>query len=120
MNGTNYKQGAILLAWIPYWDSSGEYIEKKRPILVLSKYDYNIRNNSMVVCPITSKIRYWEFSILLEKNCLKSGELNYRSELRVDHITAIKNIKVDKCLGFLRDDLLKSAIKNLSELVSMD
>jgi mRNA-degrading endonuclease toxin of MazEF toxin-antitoxin module len=56
----NYNQGEIILVNFPYRDSNGRLTNKKRPVLIISKSSYNKRNNCLIMCPITSKIRYWE------------------------------------------------------------
>jgi len=118
--GINYEQGEILLMKFPFKDILGNLVEKKRPVLVISKKTYNSRNNSLIICPITSKIRHWENSIFLDKNSLKFGNLKMNSELRVDLISNIKKIGISNTIGFLKDDLLKQVIKNLNNLISLE
>jgi len=121
MNGKNiYEQGQILFMKFPYKDNLGNLIEKKRPVLVISKKDYNLRNNSLIICPITSNIRKWENSIFLDSNSLEFGSLKRDSELRVDLVSNIKKIGILTSIGFLKEDLLKKAILNLKDLISIE
>ena len=121
MNGKNiYEQGQILFIKFPYKDNLGNLIEKKRPVLVISKKDYNLRNNSLIICPITSNIRKWENSIFLDSNSLEFGSLKRDSELRVDLVSNIKKIGILTSIGFLKEDLLKKAILNLKDLISIE
>ncbi|MGK0607190.1 type II toxin-antitoxin system PemK/MazF family toxin [Enterococcus gilvus] len=55
--GNNYipKKGDIV--WIDFDPSSGKEIQKRRPGLVVSRYDFNRKTMFAVVCPITSTIK---------------------------------------------------------------
>jgi len=57
-----YKQGDILLIPIPFSDLSSS---KKRPVLVLSKNDYNTKTEDIIVAAVTSNITSKEYSILI-------------------------------------------------------
>lgn len=45
------------LVWINFDPSSGKEIQKRRPGLVVSRYEFNRSTLFAVVCPITSTIR---------------------------------------------------------------
>lgn len=112
-----YEQGEILWMNIGYRGSSGILSYKTRPVLVVSKKDYNLKNNCLIVCPITSKIRNWDLSIKLDSNSMKTGSLTRESELRVDLITNFKKASVRNSVGILKDDILGSVITNIRDLV---
>ena len=47
------KRGDIVLLPFPYTDQSGS---KRRPVLILSSDDYNMRRADIIVAPITSNL----------------------------------------------------------------
>lgn len=49
------KKGDIV--WIDFDPSSGKEIQKRRPGLVVSRYDFNRKTMFAVVCPITSTMK---------------------------------------------------------------
>lgn len=49
------KKGDIV--WIDFDPSAGKEIQKRRPGLVVSRYDFNRKTMFAVICPITSTIR---------------------------------------------------------------
>lgn len=49
------KKGDIV--WIDFDPSAGKEIQKRRPGLVVSKYDFNRKTMFAVICPITSTIK---------------------------------------------------------------
>lgn len=49
------KKGDIV--WIDFDPSAGKEIQKRRPGLVVSRYDFNRKTMFAVICPITSNIR---------------------------------------------------------------
>ena len=49
------KKGDII--WINFDPSTGKEIQKKRPGLVVSRYEFNRKTMFTVICPITSTIK---------------------------------------------------------------
>ena len=49
------KKGDIV--WIDFDPSAGKEIQKRRPGLVVSRYEFNRKTLFAVICPITSTIR---------------------------------------------------------------
>lgn len=45
------------IVWFDFDPSSGQKIQKSRPGLVVSRYDFNRRTRFVVICPITSTIK---------------------------------------------------------------
>ncbi|MGL9796295.1 MazF family toxin-antitoxin system, toxin component [Enterococcus sp. DIV1283b] len=50
------KKGDIV--WIDFDPSTGKEIQKRRPGLVVSRYEFNRKTMFAVICPITSTIKY--------------------------------------------------------------
>lgn len=55
-----YNQGDILLIPIPFSDLTSN---KKRPVLVISKSEYNNKTEDLVVVAITSNLESEDYSI---------------------------------------------------------
>ncbi|WP_086315437.1 MazF family toxin-antitoxin system, toxin component [Enterococcus sp. 7F3_DIV0205] len=49
------KKGDII--WINFDPSSGKEIQKRRPGLVVSRYDFNRKTKFAVICPITTTVK---------------------------------------------------------------
>lgn len=45
------------IVWIDFDPSAGNEIQKRRPELVVSRYDFNRKTMFAVICPITSTIK---------------------------------------------------------------
>ena len=46
---------------------------KKRPCIIVSNEKYNLNHNTFIAIPITSKIRNFEDSIIIDDDDLKKG-----------------------------------------------
>jgi hypothetical protein len=53
--------------------------------------------------------------IFLDSNSLKSGNLKFDSELRVDLVSNLKKIQISSSIGFLKDELLKKVIIKVNQ-----
>lgn len=50
-----HKRGDIV--WIDFDPSTGKEIQKRRPGLVVPRYEFNSKTMFVVICPITSTIK---------------------------------------------------------------
>ena len=84
------KQYDILLANLD--PTIGKEIKKTRPVVVVSKNDMNKYLDTIVVCPLTSKLHpKWRSRIQIKCN-------NEDSEIAVDKIRTISKIRIIKKL----------------------
>lgn len=67
------KHGDIV--WIDFDLSAGQEIQKRRPALVISKYNFNKATMFAVVCPITSTIKQSAIRYTLPKDLEISGQI---------------------------------------------
>ncbi len=71
-SGIIFNQREIILIPFPYFDLSGN---KKRPALILSNKEYNIKNNNLICCMMSSSTNNLNRGIVLENNNLEFGKL---------------------------------------------
>jgi mRNA interferase MazF len=57
------EAGDIL--WIDFGKPVGHEQGGRRPAVVLTRRDYNVRSSILLVCPITRKSRNWPFEVSL-------------------------------------------------------
>jgi mRNA interferase MazF len=65
------EAGDIL--WIDFGKPVGHEQGGRRPALVLTRRDYNVRSSILLVCPITRKRRNWPFEVNLPQTGRLSG-----------------------------------------------
>ena len=100
------NQGDII--WIDFEPQKGREINKRRPALVLSGYEYN-KNGLALLCPITTTIKNYPFEVVVKtKNIdgailadqIKSFDLKERNaELackvsKIDFLAVLKIIAI--------------------------
>ncbi|CAN7287279.1 type II toxin-antitoxin system PemK/MazF family toxin [Rossellomorea sp. LjRoot5] len=62
-----YKQGDIVLLPIPFSDLTNR---KQRPVLVISSDRYNKITDDIVVMAVTSQLRNFDYSVIIESKDL--------------------------------------------------
>ena len=112
--GIMFKQREIVLVPIPFSDLTSS---KKRPVVVISKDNYNYFNQDLLTAAITSNLQGKEFSILIESNDLEKGNLPLASEIRCDKIYSINKKIIIKKYGLIRKKILKEIKNKLIELI---
>lgn len=109
-----HKQGDIVLIPIPFTDLTST---KKRPVLVLSKSDYNKRADDVVVAAITSNLEEREYTILVTKNDLSEGELKVDSQIRTDKIYTLSQDIIVKRFGHVKGHIIESVKREINRLL---
>jgi mRNA interferase MazF len=98
-----HRQGEIVLVPFPFSDLSSS---KKRPALVISNDEYNLKSQDLVICGMTSKTGQQDYSVIVSQKDLFSGRLLATSRIKVDKLFTIKKSRVIKSLGTISDDSL--------------
>ena len=83
----DYKQFDIVQAPYPFSDMAEK--SKPRPEIIVSNELSNGLDNDFLVCPITSKLRENEFSVVLTDEML-TNSLDLESEIRCNKIATIR------------------------------
>ena len=68
-----YAEGDIV--WVNFDPSSGNEIKKRRPGLVVSRYEFNRSTLFAVICPITSTIKNIPTRYTLPKEMVLTGQI---------------------------------------------
>lgn len=88
------KQGQVVT--ISFEPSKGEEIQKYRPALVMSRNEYNLSGNLIIVCPITSTERNEPYLLPISGEFLKKdSKVNTRQIYSLDYTKkGNRNVKV--------------------------
>ena len=96
-----YKQGEIVVVPFPFSDLSSI---KQRPVLVLSKDNYNNNSDDIITCGITSNLKDLKYSVLIENKNLFEGEIPKSSRIKVDKLFTISQSIIKKKVGRLNKE----------------
>lgn len=88
------KQGDLVL--VTFDPSKGSEIQKRRPALVLSRTEYNLSSNLIIVCPITSTTKERPYFLPIKNEALmKDSKVNTKQVYSLDYTAAgNRNVKV--------------------------
>jgi mRNA interferase MazF len=112
-----YSQGDILLVPLPFTDLSSQ---KRRPVLVLSKDEYNDTMDDLVVVAITSNIDSKKYIVLLTNNDMADGTLRLDSCIRADKIYTLSQNIVVKRFGKVNSEIIDTAKVKISEMLGIN
>ncbi len=95
--------------WIDLQPTIGVEMQKLRPCVILSCNEMNERLGTIIIAPITSKIRQLPFrvSIILQG---KNGEV------ALDQLRAVDKSRLGKSLGNLAEKETEEIIRKLAEM----
>jgi len=63
------------IVWLDFDPQKGKEIQKTRPALVISPYQYNVKTGLALLMPITSKIKGYPFEVLIETKGIQGAVL---------------------------------------------
>ena len=105
-----FVSGDVIVIPFPFSDLSST---KKRPALVLS----DLRGEDIILCQITSSLRKDPYSIPLNKNDFREGDLKVNSMIRPNRLfTADKSIILYK-IGKLKQSKMTAVKKSLGNIL---
>jgi len=107
------RQREILLVPFPFSDFSSK---KVRPVLVLSKDNYNDSSEDIIVSAITSNISKDNYSILIISEYLEEGHLIGASSIKVENILRIDKKLLIKKIGKLNQKVFDKALRQLESI----
>ncbi len=113
-SGIVFEQGEILIVPFPFSDLSSI---KQRPVLVLSKLEYNKTTEDIITCGITSNLKDSKFSVLIENKDLENGEIPTASRIKVDKLFTIEKKIVKKRIGKVNRKIIEEVIREFIKLV---
>ena len=114
--GTSIEQRSIILIPFPYTDLSGA---KKRPALVISSIDFNIKNEDVICCLITSNLEDRQQSIKINNKDVESGYLEFESNIKPHRIFTIHKRLIYKTLGKLNLPKSRLVIEEINKIIQI-
>ncbi|MCW6015838.1 type II toxin-antitoxin system PemK/MazF family toxin [Serratia marcescens] len=103
------KKGDIV--WINFDPSTGKEIQKRRPGLVVSRYEFNRKTMFAVICPITSTIKNLPTRYSLPEDLdtngqvlisqLKSLDFKKRKLKKVENLPLQDMAKIDQIIQYI-------------------
>jgi mRNA interferase MazF len=103
------KKGDIV--WIDFDPSAGKEIQKRRPGLVVSRYEFNRKTMFAVICPITSTIKNIPTRYTLPEELevrgqviisqLKSLDFKERQLKQIEHLPIQDMAKIDQIIEYI-------------------
>ena len=109
-----YKQGEIVLVSFPFSDLSQR---KVRPVLIISNENYNKTVHDFIVCGLTTNLQDDRYSIIIDNNSLKKGNLKHKSRIKVDSITFLEKSLFVKPIGKVNDSVFSDVKSILNEII---
>lgn len=116
-SGTTYEKGDILIVPFPFSDLSG--IEQ-RPVLVISSNEYNAECDDVVTCGITSNLKDFKYSVVIENNNLENGKIPAKSRVKADKMFTIEKSIIRKKIAKIDTEMLKNVESKLREVLELD
>ena len=110
-----YNQGDILLVPIPFTDLSSQ---KRRPVFVLSKKEYNVITDDLIVAAITSNLRDRPYGITFTNNDMIVGFLKTESCVCADKIYTLSKSIVVKRFGTVNPDVVKRVKEKIFDVMA--
>lgn len=114
--GISIEQRSIILIPFPYTDLSGA---KKRPALVISSVDFNIKSDDVICCLITSNPEDRQHTIKITNENMESGFLEFESKVKPYRIFTINKKLIYRILGRLNIDKSKLVIEEINKIVNI-
>lgn len=107
------KKGEI---WEVFFDPTvGSEQSGRRPAVIISGNLANKHLNTVIVCPITSKLKNYHGNLIVEPNT-KNG-LNKKSEVLSVHVRSISKQRFKKKLGYFNLTEMDVIIQNLEKII---
>ncbi len=114
--GTGIEQRSIILVPFPFSDLTGA---KKRPALVVSSSDFNIKNDDVICCLITSNPEDIEHSIKITNKDMESGFLEFESKVKAYRMFTVSKKLIYRLLGILNLAKSKAVIEEINKIIEI-
>lgn len=105
-----FVKGDIVVMPFPFSDLSAT---KKRPALVINP----LYGDDVILCQITSKMRYDKHSIILLNSDFKQGSLNVESCIKPNKLFTADESIIQYKIGSIKDKKLKEVIDSICNIV---
>jgi len=112
-----HNQGDIVLINIPFSDLKST---KKRPVIIVSKNEYNNKQQDIIVVAVTSNLVSKDYTVEFDKADMKQGTILTKSCVRADKIFSLDKSLVIKKFGAVSDKIIAKTINLISDVVAKD
>jgi len=109
-----FNQGDILIVPFPFSDLTSV---RQRPVLVLSRKEYNEKCEDIINCGITSNLKDSKYSILIENSDLAEGNIPVKSRIKLDKMFTLEQGIVIKKLGRVNKETSNLARKEFFNFI---
>lgn len=113
ISGIRFEQGEIVFIPFPFTDLSST---KKRPVLILSRTDYNKRSADFISCGITSNIKDADYSVLIENKDLSTGLLPKPSRIKINTVFTLEKSIAIKSFGKVKEHVMENVKEEFCKL----
>jgi len=107
------EQRDILLVPFPFSNQNGN---KVRPVLVLSKNEFNRKSEDIIVSGITSNLTKDTHSVKIEDKDLEEGHLFEASIIKVENILRIEKSLIVKKIGKIKEETFHLVLEKIYQL----
>lgn len=109
------EQGDILLVPFPFSDQSGR---KVRPVIIISKREFNEDSEDIVVIGVTSNISKDKYALNLTNKDLEQGHLFTECCIKCENILKLDKELIIKKIGKIKKDKFKQIISKILEIIN--
>ena len=107
------KQNEI---WEMYFNPvKGSEQSSRRPAVIISGNALNDNLETVIVCPLTTKIKGYKGNVILNPN--KTNGLNTKSEILTFHVRSVSKERLKNKIGVISKNELQQIIKTLNDLL---
>ncbi len=109
----NAEQRDIFLVPFPFSDLSKT---KVRPVLVISKNNFNNHSDDVIVCAITSNVTKGQYTVLINSESLESGIIDIDCAVKVENLAKLDKRILIKKIGKLKSHIFAKIIEKFHAL----
>lgn len=102
--------------WEVFFDPTlGSEQSGRRPAVIISGNLANKHLNTVIVCPITSKLKNYHGNLIVDPNTING--LNKKSEVMSVHVRSISKQRFKKKMGYFDINEMDVIIQNLEKII---
>ena len=107
------KKGEI---WDAFFDSTlGSEQSGRRPAVIISGNLVNDNVRTVIVCPLTSKLKEYKGNLILDPN--DRNGLDKRSEVMTIHVRSLSKERLKRKIGEINDSEMAVIIESLDKII---
>jgi mRNA interferase MazF len=91
---------------------------KLRPALIISNSRYNNKQMDVLACPITSKLKEVEYSVIIETKDLEGGMLKKKCRVRCDKVGSIEKSLIVHRIGIVKKEIFENVKTEIFAVLS--